>query len=246
MIGYRTDPAKRSPDGGTKKQYSIPMLADAHIISPTLLNATPDSPRASRPGFKKRVLGREARTYAILEENRQLGREARTYAILEEIASLGAKRGRMRFSKRIASLGAKRGRMRFSKRIASLGAKRQAWTCCAACHSRADWEKNESLRERLPLCDEPRDASQAPDLCDARFLEELAGLAPCGGRRGRLRFFRRQAGAFQDDDNLKRQREVFEYQLDLARRFDLPISCTFEKRWTLSSSIHRRSNAFLR
>lgn len=65
---------------------------------------------------------------------------------------------------------------------------------------------------------------QAPDLCDARFLEDRAasgGLAAVG--EAGFDFFGDRPDRVRSDDNLKKQREVFEYQLDLARRFDLPI-----------------------
>ncbi len=65
---------------------------------------------------------------------------------------------------------------------------------------------------------------QAPDLCDARFLEELAGsgrLAAVG--EAGFDFFGDRPERVRNDENLKRQRAAFEFQLDLARRFDLPI-----------------------
>jgi TatD DNase family protein len=88
---------------------------------------------------------------------------------------------------------------------------------------------------------------QAPDLCDMQFLEELAvsGRLAAVGEAG-FDFFGDRPERIRTDDNLKRQREVFEYQLDLARRFDLPILLHVRKAMDLvfeySSSLKRLSS----
>jgi TatD DNase family protein len=99
------------------------------------------------------------------------------------------------------------------------------YTCCAASHDESEWERVEALRDRLP----PFVSSfgihpQWAVWKNADFLARLAseGRIVAIGEAG-FDFFGDRPERVRNAENEGAQRAVFEYQLDLAERFGLPL-----------------------
>jgi TatD DNase family protein len=99
------------------------------------------------------------------------------------------------------------------------------WVCCAASHDEDEWEKSEALRSRLP----PFVASFGihPQWAVWKNADFLALL--CAERRiaaigeAGFDFFGDRPERVRTKENESAQRAVFEYQLGLAERYELPI-----------------------
>jgi TatD DNase family protein len=111
----------------------------------------------------------------------------------------------------------------FPERLSS--AFRPGWTCCAASHDEAEWERSEALRSRLP----PFVSSfgihpQWAVWKNADFLARLAaeGRIAAIGEAG-FDFFGDRPERVRTPENESAQRAVFEHQLDLADRYGLPL-----------------------
>jgi TatD DNase family protein len=99
------------------------------------------------------------------------------------------------------------------------------WTCCAASHDEGEWDRVESLRSRLPsFVSSFGMHPQRAVWKNADFLARLAaeGRLAAIGEAG-FDFFGDRPERGRSSENESAQRGVFEYQLDLAERFGLPI-----------------------
>ncbi len=124
----------------------------------------------------------------------------------------------------------------FPERLGAWARGAGGWECCAACHSRAEWDATESLRPRLP----PFVSSlgmhpQAPDLCEPAFLEETAasGALAAIGEAG-FDFFGDRPQRVRNRENEIAQRAAFEFQLSLADRLGLPLVLHLRKAMDLA------------
>jgi len=114
----------------------------------------------------------------------------------------------------------------FPERIAArAGEGGYGWTCCAASHDEPEWERSEILRARLPpFVSTFGIHPQWAVWKNADFLARLAAerrIAAIG--EAGFDFFGDRPERVRNADNEGAQRAVFEHQLDLAERFDLPI-----------------------
>ena len=110
------------------------------------------------------------------------------------------------------------------------------WSCCAASHDEAEWDRVEVLRPRLPpfvssFGIHPQNAVWT----DADFLSRLAaeGRIVAIGEAG-FDFFGDRPERVRDTDNEVAQRAVFEYQLELALRLGLPLLLHLRKAMDLA------------
>jgi TatD DNase family protein len=110
------------------------------------------------------------------------------------------------------------------------------WTCCAASHDPIEWEKTEALRDRLP----PFVSSFGihPQWAVRKHADFLSRLAAQGriaaiGEAG-FDFFGDAPERVRNEANESAQREVFEFQLDLAERFGLPLLLHLRKAMDLA------------
>jgi len=99
------------------------------------------------------------------------------------------------------------------------------WVACVASHDRIEWERSESLRASLP----PTFTSygihpQTLGTGDRDFLARLAqeGRIDCVGEAG-FDFFGDRPERIRNPENLRIQRERFEFQLHLALERNLPL-----------------------
>jgi len=112
----------------------------------------------------------------------------------------------------------------------------RSWICCSASHDEAEWSTTEALRGRLP----PFASSfgihpQRAAWKHAGFLERLAaeGRIAAIGEAG-FDFYGDKPERVRNAENEGAQRAVFEYQLDLAERHDLPILLHLRKAMDLA------------
>ncbi len=119
----------------------------------------------------------------------------------------------------------------FPERLSGTG-----WICCASSHDEPEWERVEALRSRLP----PFVSSfgihpQWPVWKNADFLARLAGegrLAAIG--EAGFDFFADRPERVRDEANERTQREVFEFQLELALSRGLPLLLHLRKAMDLA------------
>ncbi len=112
------------------------------------------------------------------------------------------------------------------------------WVCCAASHDEPEWARIEGLRGRLP----PFVSSFGihPQWAVWKNADFLAGLAADGriaaiGEAG-FDFFGDKPERVRTMENESAQRAVFEYQLELAGRFGLPLLLHLRKAMDLAFS----------
>jgi TatD DNase family protein len=110
------------------------------------------------------------------------------------------------------------------------------WACCAASHDEGEWQRTEGLRARLP----PFASSfgihpQWAVWKNADFLARLAagGRIAAIGEAG-FDFFGDTPERVRNRENESAQREVFEYQLELAERSGLPLLLHLRKAMDLA------------
>lgn len=111
-----------------------------------------------------------------------------------------------------------------------------SWTCCAASHDDEEWQRSEALRERLPsfiasFGIHPQWAVWK----NAGLLERLCGEGKIKaiGEAG-FDFFGDHPERIRTAENEKTQREIFEFQLELGRKFGLPLLLHLRKAMDLS------------
>jgi TatD DNase family protein len=128
----------------------------------------------------------------------------------------------------------------FPERLAGL-----EWTCCAASHDEAEWEAIEALRGRLPrFVSSFGIHPQWAVWNHADLLSRLAGegrLAAIG--EAGFDFFGDRPERVRDEANEAAQRAVFEYQLELAGRFGLPLLLHLRKAMDLAFAYSGRLKA---
>jgi len=120
----------------------------------------------------------------------------------------------------------------FPSRIAAMS----RWTCCAASHDEGEWLRVEELKSSLP----PFVSSfgihpQWAVWKNAEFLSTLAGqgrLAAIG--EAGFDFFGDRPERLRDKSNERTQAGVFEFQLDLAEGYGLPLLLHLRKAMDLA------------
>jgi TatD DNase family protein len=120
--------------------------------------------------------------------------------------------------------------------MAALGQPRSGWLCCSASHDEAEWSATEALRGRIP----PFVSSfgihpQQAVWKHADFLERLAneGKIAAIGEAG-FDFYGDRPERVRSPENESAQRAVFEYQLELALRYGLPLLLHLRKAMDLA------------
>jgi len=112
------------------------------------------------------------------------------------------------------------------------------WTCCAASHDESEWERVEALRGRLPrFVSSFGIHPQWAVWKNADFLARLAANSRIAaiGEAG-FDFFGDRPERVRTPENEAAQRAVFEYQLELAGRFGLPILLHLRKAMDMAFS----------
>jgi len=110
------------------------------------------------------------------------------------------------------------------------------WTCCAASHDAEEWETTEGLRARLP----PFVSSFGihPQWAVWKNADLLSSLAS-GGRIAAIGeagfdFFGDAPERVRSPENERTQRGVFDFQLELAERYGLPVLLHLRKAMDLA------------
>ncbi len=116
------------------------------------------------------------------------------------------------------------------------------WTCCAASHDEAEWYRIEALRPRLPVFVSSFGIHpQWAVWKNADFLARLAAerrIAAIG--EAGFDFYGDRPERVRTAENEGSQRAVFEYQLELAERFGLPILLHLRKAMDMAFLYARR------
>jgi TatD DNase family protein len=124
----------------------------------------------------------------------------------------------------------------FPERISAMARLGSPWTCCAASHDEEEWYRVEAARPRLPsFVSSFGIHPQWAVWKNADFLERLAaeGMIAAIGEAG-FDFFGDRPERVRNPENESAQRAVFEYQLELAQRFGLPILLHLRKAMDLA------------
>ncbi len=114
----------------------------------------------------------------------------------------------------------------FPEKLSGLG-----WTACAACHDEAEYEIQKGLLPRLsPIITSFGIHPQWPVWKNADLLARLAATKEIQavGEAG-FDFFGDRPERVRNPENERIQRGVFEFQLELAERHDLPMVLHFRK-----------------
>ncbi len=119
------------------------------------------------------------------------------------------------------------------------------WTACVACHDGAEWEEQERLAVHLPAV--LRSFGIHPQWPVWEYADFLARLAAerridAIGEAG-FDFYGDRPERIRNGENERIQREVFEFQLGLAGRYDLPLILHVRKAMDLVFLYGRRLSA---